>query len=470
MIPEWSIIGFAGHRELARPDVVAAQIGAALDRLAAQCGSLVAVSSAASGADILFLEEVGRRKLPFLVILPFHAARFEKDFAAADWQHARAYIKNALQVEEINGAASDEEAYMEAGERTVEQADIVIAVWDGQPAAGLGGTADAVAHARMLEKPLIWINPITGRVVEERFERLSPRKASVVWDGSPRKIVEQHFQNLDETATREAPQARHLIQQIILIHLFASAVGLSVPTFNLHGPVEYFILVLEMTVLVAAFILTSKHRRKHEEWMRLRIEAEICRSFLATWQLRYRAGYFSRIAIQGFDRLCKNLRLTQCLDTDPLPPLAEAANDYLNRRISNQIKYFSEQSIKAHSAYHWLKTAALASTATAVVLTAVRLVLVYFHVAGLVMTIPELLSLVLPLVSAALFSMILTQENSRRAQRNGEMVAMLERAARQLRVVRTWNGLARIAAETEGQLIQEVVEWHSFSRFTGQQH
>ena len=56
MIPEWSIVGFAGHRELATPDVVAAQIGAALDRLAALCGSLATISSSASGADMLYTD------------------------------------------------------------------------------------------------------------------------------------------------------------------------------------------------------------------------------------------------------------------------------------------------------------------------------------------------------------------------------------------------------------------------------
>ncbi|MCU0785108.1 MAG: hypothetical protein MUF81_13875 [Verrucomicrobia bacterium] len=418
----------------------------------------------------MFLEEVTRRKLPLLIILPFHVARFEKDFAPADWQRVQAFVNNALQVEEINGAASDAEAYMEAGERTVEQADIVIAVWDGKPAVGLGGTADAVAHARMLEKPLIWINPVTGSVVEERFERLSPRKVIEVGNDSPRKTVEQHFQRLDESATRQAPQARQLIQQIILIHLFASAVGLSVPTFGLHGLVGSSIILIELAVLVAAFLLTSTQHRKHEGWMRMRIEAEICRSFLATWQLRYRAGHFSKIAIHGFDRLCKNLRLIQCLDGNLQPTLAEACNDYLETRIRSQINYFNEQSTKAHRAHQRLKIFALGCTATAALVTASRLVLSYFAIEGMAAAVPELLSLVLPLVSAALFSIILTQEYSRRAERNGEMVAMLEHAVRQLSVVRTWNGLARIAAETEGQLIQEVVEWHAYSRFVATSH
>jgi hypothetical protein len=470
MIPDWSIIGFSGHRELTNPGNVAAHIGGALDKLAGMCGPLATVSSSASGADILFLEEVARRKLPHLIILPFHMARFEKDFTPADWQRVQAYVKHAQNVEEIGSAASDDEAYMEVGERTVEQADIVIAVWDGKPAAGLGGTADAVAHARMLDKPLIWINPVTNLVLEERLDRLSPPSSAEVCSESPRRIVEKHFLELDEKAGREAPKARHLVQRIILLHLFASAIGLSVPTMGLHGVVEYSVMLVDLAMLMTVFILTSAHRRKHEGWLQIRIEAEICRSFLATWELRGRAGIFSRIAIQGFDRLCKNLRMAQFLDNEVQPPLAEASKNYLEKRIQNQMAYYSKQSSMAHRAHHRLKVSALGCTAIAALAIVGRLMLLHFHVTGVFLSIPELLALVLPLVSAALFSIILTQEFSRRSERNREMVAGLEHAAKQLNVVRTWNGLARIAADTEQQLIQEVVEWHSFSRFAGQQH
>jgi hypothetical protein len=81
-----------------------------------------------------------------------------------------------------------------------------------------------------------------------------------------------------------------------------------------------------------------------------------------------------------------------------------------------------------------------------------------------------LLSITLPLVSAALLSLILTQEYSRRASRNREMVLMLGEAAERLKAVRTWNGLVRIATETEEGLLNEAVEWHSFSQFVSQPH
>jgi hypothetical protein len=65
---------------------------------------------------------------------------------------------------------------------------------------------------------------------------------------------------------------------------------------------------------------------------------------------------------------------------------------------------------------------------------------------------------------------MITQDYSRRAVRYGEMASMLEDAAKRLKVVRTWNGLARIAVQTEEALLREIVEWHSFRQFAGEPH
>jgi hypothetical protein len=45
----------------------------------------------------------------------------------------------------------------------VKRADLLIAVWDGQPARSWGGTADVVAKARQLGLPVtvIWPNGAT---------------------------------------------------------------------------------------------------------------------------------------------------------------------------------------------------------------------------------------------------------------------------------------------------------------------
>ena len=60
------------------------------------------------------------------------------------------------------------------GLRTVDQSAAVIAFWDGQPAAGRGGTAEIVEYVRKQQKPLLWIHAATGEITAERLDKLFP--------------------------------------------------------------------------------------------------------------------------------------------------------------------------------------------------------------------------------------------------------------------------------------------------------
>lgn len=200
MLPEWTVVGFSGHRKLADPKVAAEGIRSGLERLAVNYSPLAAVSSAASGADTLFVEEIARRKLPYLLVLPFPKARFQQDFNPADWQRILPLIETATRVEEVAGEESAQGAYMETGIMTADRADVMIVVWDGKPAAGFGGTGDVVAYVRELKKPLILIDPGNGKITEERLEQLPVKSPLAGWNENPRTTVEQHFRELDETA------------------------------------------------------------------------------------------------------------------------------------------------------------------------------------------------------------------------------------------------------------------------------
>ena len=48
---------------------------------------------------------------------------------------------------------------MDASVRMIEEADELLAVWDGKPARGYGGTADVVQAARKRDLPVIVIWP-----------------------------------------------------------------------------------------------------------------------------------------------------------------------------------------------------------------------------------------------------------------------------------------------------------------------
>lgn len=469
MLPEWTVVGFSGHRTLSDPTRTAESISAVLDDVVAKYGPIVAISSVAKGSDTLFLQEVVKRKIPFVLVLPFPVLRFQQDFELHEWKVALYLMSQASQIEVVSRSESDNEAYMEAGARVVDRSDLVIATWDGKAADGLGGTGDVVRYARTLSRPLAWINSITWATVTECFDRLLvPHHTE--WSSNPHLCVEKHFSELDEMATLRGPKVRHLIQRIVLLHLTASAAGLIALALEIRGPAGYAIGALEVVLLGIAFILSLMHHRKGLEWMKSRIEAEICRSFLALWPMRAKLERLPNIAIPGFYQLTRHLRLLQQLDGSPSPDLESAKSEYLENRIRNQILYFGHRGNQAQRAYRLLRITAIICTALAGLLAATHFVLSLKQVDGVLIPITEVLSLVLPLVSAALLSLVLTQEYSRRASRYREMVSMLEESARQLKAVRTWNGLTRVATDNEEQLLIEAAEWQSFRRFASDPH
>lgn len=146
-------VGITGHQRLKNPldwDRVRLEMVDALDRLQ---GTPVAVTSLAIGADQLFAEIVLQRGGAIEAVIPFDG--YELKFNEGSPREAyRQFLSRATRVEVLVKKGSDEKAYYEAGKRVVDLSDMMIAVWDGQPAGGLGGTADIVAYTKFKSKSI----------------------------------------------------------------------------------------------------------------------------------------------------------------------------------------------------------------------------------------------------------------------------------------------------------------------------
>jgi hypothetical protein len=154
-------VGVTGHRHLARPDEVAAEVDSVLDRLAgADERALVAVSGLAEGADRLVAQRVLARPGGRLIaLLPLAPVEYIADFAdAASVQEFTDLLRAADEEEVIAGAPSDdwtrEAAYERAGHAMLDRCDVLIALWDGKPGRGRGGTADMVFEAGLIGRPV----------------------------------------------------------------------------------------------------------------------------------------------------------------------------------------------------------------------------------------------------------------------------------------------------------------------------
>jgi hypothetical protein len=62
-------------------------------------------------------------------------------------------------VERLPFVESTEQAHLAAGQAVVDRSERLVAVWDGKPARGIGGTADIVSYARQKGVPVIVLWP-----------------------------------------------------------------------------------------------------------------------------------------------------------------------------------------------------------------------------------------------------------------------------------------------------------------------
>jgi hypothetical protein len=156
-------VGISGHQRLPNPVVwawVRREVRACLAPLSPP---LVGVTSLAVGADTLFAEVVLRLGGSLEVIVPFggYVDRFAEGRDRDDYSRL---LCRAVGVEMLRTEGTEEEAYFAAGKRVVDLSSILVLVWDGKPAASLGGTADVAAYARRVRKAVIHINPETRTV------------------------------------------------------------------------------------------------------------------------------------------------------------------------------------------------------------------------------------------------------------------------------------------------------------------
>ena len=92
------------------------------------------------------------------VIIP--CRRYEQSFdRVSDIAGYRLLLSAARWVEVLDHDQPSEVAYLDAGHRVVDFTDVLLAVWDGLPAQGLGGTADVVEYARAKGKEITIIWP-----------------------------------------------------------------------------------------------------------------------------------------------------------------------------------------------------------------------------------------------------------------------------------------------------------------------
>lgn len=149
-------IAVTGHRGLTEEVVrfVADGIRAEVGKHAGP--DLVGLSCVADGADTLFAQAVLDAGGRLVVVVP--ARGYREAFPVGPRSMYDSLVERASEVVQLEHVTPDSVAYMDASLRMLDRADELVAVWDGLPARGYGGTADVVAVAaeRGLPVTVVW--------------------------------------------------------------------------------------------------------------------------------------------------------------------------------------------------------------------------------------------------------------------------------------------------------------------------
>lgn len=149
-------IAVTGHRGL--PDDTATLIDSAIraELSASRDDELIGVTCLADGADQIFARTILDLGGALEVIIP--ASTYRDGLPAKYHPEYDQLLTAAHNIHRLPHVISDESAHMDASNHMLSLADHVLAVWDGKPARGYGGTADVIteAHARGLPVTIIW--------------------------------------------------------------------------------------------------------------------------------------------------------------------------------------------------------------------------------------------------------------------------------------------------------------------------
>lgn len=152
-------VGVTGHQD--REGIDWSWTGEALHRALSELPAPIeGWSSLAIGADQLFARTVLDRGGTIVTVVP--GAWYDECFEGDGLRSYRELLARGktLTLEGLRG----EEAFLQAGLEVADGSEMLMAIWDGRPAKGKGGTADVVEHAVRTGKRVLRIDPVARRV------------------------------------------------------------------------------------------------------------------------------------------------------------------------------------------------------------------------------------------------------------------------------------------------------------------
>ena len=480
-LPSVLAIGFTGHRTL--PDEAKCRRCIrdflAKRKVATPGVAVYGVSSAAAGGDLLFAETCLELGIPLRILLPLRMEHFRSDFDPATWQRVEHVLKNAMSVEVTGNYNSRDEAYFECGIQTVQQSQMLVALWDGEKARGVGGTADVVLFAEKMGKPVFWFHTQTGaaQVLHEKamdrllhdpeLDFLSNLPDEGMNPGNaPAELVRAWFNKLDANASRVAPDVRRRASIPIVCNAAAALCG----AVALQGKAiaAWVAASAALGITAAAFPALLRLDQRQTFWARTRTAAEVCRSTLAMWGTPHLDNVIGDEIIPELSGMLMSLNFLKMKDgARHQPSLEEFKRKYREERLLGQIEYFSTHSESSGRQGRRFRLITWLCASVAVLFAGAWLA-GKIGVGGASMSsgvrwfalgISTLFQ-----VATVASALAIVHDCNRRQQRFRELADWLKQWDAELDALITWPSVLSVAGRIEKALLVELLEWRSLIR------
>jgi hypothetical protein len=523
-IPFTFRIGVTGHRKLDNPAYLGPAVHEAVGRLMrllpVTSGTElvpVVVSALAEGADRVVAREIlavaGSR---LEAALPLPLDDYLDDFMSEDSKtEIRDLLGRASEIWTAPPSASRDEAYEQAGRYVVDRSDAVVAIWDGEPAGGRGGTGAIVAYARGQGIPLAWVrtkgdppvsyelNTVRAEVIRDAARKLDEYNTSVIKAADLRLQARAQRERLMPEAPMDSDTARLCVScekvadWLIPYFLRADALALrlqrrfwalSSAIFTIAAaavtvvaiqvtffPHMNWLVALEVLLLLCLLsIPLVNHRwRLHDRWISCRFLAERLRScyFLALAGTGDRRQQPARLAyLSDSSEAWIERALTEVMSHRPGlgPPGVESLRDYLNHYwIGSQISYHEKSALLQRRNDRRL----IGATG---LLFAITLIAAVAHMLGIgdhgshMSSWAKLLiviSVSVPAIGAAVHGIGTQRQFRRHSQRYTRMAVLLTQLREEMGQAASFERVKEVAAETERILREENSDWFGVMRF-----
>jgi hypothetical protein len=524
-VPATIRIGVTGHRDLTDEQKILVsncvkKVLDTLDRwlsdnLKNSSHAFVVISPLAEGADRIVATEVldwaradPHYKSEMEVAIPFPVDEYVKTFTGQrSLDEFDALLKRARSVKVLEKSKPVSGAYVSVGHYVVHSSDVLIAVWNGRPANGQGGTGNVVEYARSLGQSIFIIDPVSGSITEEwnrswtldslkyldvynseklgtkelteymgsRFRSLEKKAKST---GLPQEVVEPISAELLPKYARASLLAKRYQRYYLwaggLIYLL-SALAVTMVAIQIlfidsifNGPpiliwVEFFMI---LTILVLMWAL--EHFMLHRRWIdyrflaeRLRIAIFLSMAGIEFKPLKYPSNFSLSHQSDYWIVKAFGWALHKRPPTSTRGSLEASKKFLLEAWIDDQISFYEKKYEKNEQ-----RTKVLDITGYTLFL--ITLVAALTHATNAERFFPGILensnyitfiAIVFPMVGALLVGFQVHREYKRNAERYKQMVGPLFSISRQIRLAKDDEALANLLENANDLMLKENQDW-----------